>query len=59
MPLSSNKPADLEALKAIKLDGRTIAELVTDQSGVTGEKMVLGYFDSLSAASTIFCVPPG
>ena len=54
-----NKPADLEALKAIKLDGRTIAELVTDQSGVTGEKMELGYFDSLSAASTIFYIHPG
>ena len=53
------KPADLEALKAIKLDGRTIAELVTDQSGVTGEKMELGYFDSLSAASTIFYIHPG
>ena len=54
-----NKPAALEALKAIKLDGRTIAELVTDQSGVTGEKMELGYFDSLSAASTIFYIHPG
>lgn len=54
-----NKPADLEALKAIKLDGRTIAELVTDQSGVTGEKMELGYFDSLLAASTIFYIHPG
>ena len=54
-----NKPADLEALKAIKLDGRTIAELVTDQSGVTGEKMELGYFDSLSAASTICYIHPG
>ena len=54
-----NKPADLEALKAIKLDGRTLAELVTDQSGVTGEKMELGYFDSLSAASTIFYIHPG
>ena len=45
--------------KAIKLDGRTIAELVTDQSGVTGEKMELGYFDSLLAASTIFYIHPG
>ena len=54
-----NKPADLEALKAIKLDGRTIAELVTDQSGVTGEKMELGYFDSLSAASAIFYIRAG
>ena len=54
-----NKPADLEALKAVTIEGRTIAELVTDQSGITGEKMELGYFDSLTAASTIFYIHPG
>ncbi|MCD8288073.1 MAG: translation elongation factor Ts [Porphyromonadaceae bacterium] len=54
-----NKPADMEALKALKIEGRTIAERITDQSGITGEKMELGYFDSLSAASTIFYVHPG
>ena len=54
-----NKPADLEALKAIKLDGRTIAELVTDQSGVTGEKMELGFYEFVQAPSTIFYIHPG
>lgn len=54
-----NTPADLEALKALTIDGRTVAELVTDQSGVTGEKMELGYYASLNAPSTIFYIHPG
>lgn len=33
-----NKVESLEALKAIELDGKTIEALVTEQTGVTGEK---------------------
>ena len=34
----------LEEVKALTIDGRTVAERVTDQSGITGEKMELdGY----------------
>ena len=43
------KPADLEALKALKVDGMTVAELVTERSGVTGEKMELADFACLEA----------
>ena len=35
------QPADLEALKNEVVDGKTIADLVTERSGVTGEKMEL------------------
>nr|MBR6146349.1 elongation factor Ts [Paludibacteraceae bacterium] len=44
------KPADLEALKALKVDGMTIAELVTERSGVTGEKMELSDYTFLKGA---------
>ena len=37
----AEKPADLEALKNVKINGRTVAELITEQSGITGEKMSL------------------
>ena len=47
----ANKPANLEALNALAIDGRTIAELVTDRSGVTGEKMEIGYY--VNTTSTI------
>ncbi|GHV43106.1 elongation factor Ts [Bacteroidia bacterium] len=39
------KPRSLDELKALEIDGRTIAELVTDRSGVTGEKMELDYYE--------------
>lgn len=45
----SRRPADLEALKAEVIDGRTVAELVTERSGVTGEKMELSDYTYLIA----------
>ena len=55
----AEKPADLDALKALTIDGRTIADLVTDRSGVTGEKMELDYFASVAGASTVAYIHPG
>lgn len=51
-----NKPADLEALKALTIDGRSIADLIVDRSGVTGEKMELGFYEFVQAPSTIFYI---
>lgn len=45
----AEKPADLEALKALQMDGKTIEERVTEQSGVIGEKLELAFFDKLEA----------
>ncbi|CDD90534.1 elongation factor Ts [Tannerella sp. CAG:51] len=54
-----NKPADLEALKVLTIDGRSIADLIVDRSGVTGEKMELGFYEFVQAPSTIFYIHPG
>jgi elongation factor Ts len=54
-----NKPADIEALKALTIDGRSIADLIVDRSGVTGEKMELGFYEFVQAPSTIFYIHPG
>jgi len=43
-------PADLEALKAIKINGQTIGDLVAERSGVTGEKMEVACYEILEAA---------
>lgn len=43
------KPADLAALKAIVIDGLTVEALVTERSGVTGEKMELSDYVFLAA----------
>lgn len=42
----------LEDLKAHTIGGRTIADLIVEESGKTGEKMELGAYEVLEAAST-------
>lgn len=55
----AEKPANLDALKALQLEGRSIAELVTDRSGVTGEKMEVDYFEFVEGASAVAYIHPG
>ena len=45
----AEKPADLEVLKALPFEGKTVAEVVTEQSGTIGEKLELAYFDFIEA----------
>lgn len=53
------KPATLEELKSIDVDGRTIEELVLERSGVTGEKMELDYYEFVKGGSTVAYIHPG
>ena len=53
------KPADLEALKALEINGRKIGDLVMDQSGVTGEKFELSFYDKVDAAKVVAYIHPG
>ncbi|MDR0732757.1 MAG: translation elongation factor Ts [Dysgonamonadaceae bacterium] len=55
----ANKPTDLNALSALKVDGRSISELITDRIGITGEKMELGIYEYLTAPTTIAYIHPG
>jgi elongation factor Ts len=56
----ARKPATLQDLLAAPLsDGRTAGEHITDRIGVTGEKMELGFYESVSGASTISYIHPG
>ncbi len=48
----ASKPASMDALKAIVLDGQTIADLIVEESGKTGEKMELGAYEYIKAPST-------
>ncbi len=47
----ANRPASAE-LKAVVLDGQTIADLIVEESGKTGEKMELGAYEFIKAPST-------
>ena len=46
----ANRVKDIEALKAMMLDGQTVEALVANQSAVTGEKTELGAFKVLEGA---------
>jgi elongation factor Ts len=52
-------PTNLDALKALEIKGRKIGDLVMDQSGVTGEKFELSFFDRIEAAKVVPYIHPG
>jgi elongation factor Ts len=54
-----NKPADLDGLKSIKLDGRSIGERVTEQVGIIGEKLELSYYSMIEAPQVVPYIHPG
>ncbi len=55
----ANKPADLDTLKTIQVGDRTVADLVTDRMGVTGEKMELNVYKTVTAPTVVAYVHPG
>jgi elongation factor Ts len=55
----ANKPADIEALKALSIEGRTIAEHITDYVGKIGEKIELGKYEFVAAECVVAYNHPG
>lgn len=56
---TANKPADIDALKALAIDGRTIAEHITDYVGKIGEKIELGKYEFVVAECVVAYNHPG
>jgi elongation factor Ts len=54
-----NGAADLEAVKAMPLDGRTVADLIVEQTGIIGEKLDLPFYQKLNAETVISYIHPG
>ncbi len=54
-----NLPDDLEALKALELNGSTIKDLVVEQVGVIGEKIDLSFYGKVSAESVVAYIHQG
>lgn len=52
----SARPADLDALKALDLNGHTVAENVNELTGVIGEKIDLSAFQQISAENVALYV---
>ena len=55
----ANNAADLDAVKALVIDGRTVENLVIEQTGVIGEKLDLPYFAKLDAETVVAYIHPG
>jgi len=53
------KPANADELNNLEIGGRKVSDLIVDRMGVTGEKMELGTYESLSAPSVVFYIHPG
>ncbi len=51
--------ADLEALKAMSIEGKTADTLVQEFSGVTGEKMALSFWSLLEGPGVAYYIHPG
>ncbi len=48
----ANKIKTLDELKALQIDGRTIADLIVEEVGKTGEKMEISAYECIEAPST-------
>jgi elongation factor Ts len=55
----ANDAADLNAVKALVLDGRTVENHVIEQTGVIGEKLDLPFYRKLDAATVVAYIHPG
>jgi len=52
----SNNPANLDALKAINFEGKTIADKIIEQTGIIGEKLELGFYQKIEASHVAFYI---
>jgi len=55
----ANKPANLEALKALNLDGTKIADKIVEYIGIIGEKIDLSYYEKIEAQHVQAYIHPG
>jgi elongation factor Ts len=55
----ASKAADLNAVKALLLDGRTVENHVIEQTGIIGEKLDLPFYAKLDAETVIAYIHPG
>ena len=55
----ATKPATVEELKALTIDGRVISDVILDRSGITGEKMELDYYEFVQGGTTAAYIHPG
>ena len=55
----ANKCANIDEVKALMMEGRTIGEQVLEQTGIIGEKIELSYYACIAAANVVPYIHPG
>ncbi len=55
----TEKPADIEAFKALAINGKSVEETLTEAIGKIGEKIDLGKYEMLSGDKVITYIHPG
>ena len=53
------KPADLDALKQLTMEGRKVGDQVLEQVGIIGEKIDLSYYSKIEASQVVAYIHPG
>jgi elongation factor Ts len=60
LDLAANEvPANLEELKSLKMAGKTLSDVVTEQVGIVGEKLDLSYYNKIDAEHVTTYIHPG
>ena len=55
----AEKPADVDALKALEIGGKAISDIIVEQIGVIGEKIDLDFYKFIEAEEIIPYIHPG
>jgi len=55
----ANKPANLDELKSLSLDGGKIGDKIVEYVGIIGEKLDLSYYEKIEAAHVQAYIHPG
>jgi elongation factor Ts len=55
----ANKPATLEELKSLPMDGGKVGEKIVEYVGIIGEKLDLSYYEKIEAAHVQTYIHPG
>ncbi|MBN2480807.1 MAG: elongation factor Ts [Bacteroidales bacterium] len=54
-----NKPTDLKALKNLRIENRSVEDLIIEQIGIIGEKLDLSYYARIEAGQVVPYIHPG
>ncbi|MDO5570771.1 MAG: translation elongation factor Ts [Bacteroidales bacterium] len=55
----ANKPANLDELLTLSLNGMPMKDAILEKSGITGEKMEVGFYEFVNGESPIAYIHPG